>query len=143
MEPLAGLAVACNILQLAQLGIEGTKICKELYEKGSVDTGNSIERYSEDLKVLRKKLEDDLKQRHTALDRGRLNDSAQDVAAAAEELRVEFNKLKLSKSQGIPRVAAAFKIALKTLVKSGKLKKLQDGLTANENRLQTLIIKEQ
>jgi hypothetical protein len=143
MEALAGLAVACNILQLAQLGIEGISVCKELHEKGSIDSNNAIERYSEDLKILRKKLEDDLKQRNTTLARDRINASAQDVAAAAGELRVELNKLKLSKSQGMARLASAFKMSLKTLIKSGKLKKLQDRLSVNENRLQTIIVKEQ
>jgi polyhydroxyalkanoate synthesis regulator phasin len=143
MEALAGLAVASNILQLAHLGIEGIAVCKELHEKGSIDSDNAIERYSEDLKTLCKNLEDDLKQRRTTLARDGINALAQDVAAAAEELRVELNKLKLSKSQGMARLASTFKTSLKTLVKSGKLKKLQGRLTVQENRLQTIFAKQQ
>lgn len=57
-------------------------------------------------------------------------------------LRIELNKLKFSKTQGDPGVRRAFKLALKTLFKSGKLNHIQATLERQERALQSGILKD-
>lgn len=143
MEPLTALSVACNVLQLAEQGIKSAVACKELYDKGSLDEHNTLDQNSTSLNTLSKQLQDELKQTVGSVASARLHSAAQDVIKSTNELRIELNKLKLSKSQGVRRLGEAFAKALKTLVKSGKIARLQQNLEAYEKTLHLTITKEQ
>ncbi|EXJ54038.1 hypothetical protein A1O7_09375 [Cladophialophora yegresii CBS 114405] len=96
MDPVTALGLACNVVTLVEHGIEAAAVCKELYERGSLDENNIIERYADSLTAANNDLQAVLKPPATTR-ANRLRKIAEDASKAAAELKTELNKLKLSK----------------------------------------------
>jgi hypothetical protein len=141
MDPLTALGLACNIFSLVEQGIEAAAVCKELYERGSLDDNNNVERYAEGLAAANNDLQAVLKARATTR-ATRLQKIAEDASKAAADLKTELNKLKLSKSTGNRRTGTAFKMTLKTIFKKGTIDKLLKALEKQEAALQSGLLKE-
>jgi hypothetical protein len=143
MDPISALSLAANVIQVVDFGIDCIQGCKTLYERGSRDEDGTIELHAESIVQSNKTLQDVLKQqRMTGAAPARLLKIASEAFATADELRIEVNKLKLSKSQGVRRAAEAFKITLKAVMKSGRIDKLQKRLEAHDKALKSGLVRE-
>lgn len=141
MDPITALSLACNVMQLVQQAINVTRTCKTLYERGSLDENDLIENHAKDITAANKELEAALKGWPSTPRDKRLQDVASDVSKTADKLRIELNKLKLSKTQGNPKVGRAFKTALIALCKKGKINDIQATLEKQEKALQSGLLK--
>jgi len=142
MDPISAFSLACNVIQVVEFSIESAKVCKELYDSGSIDENNRIEKYTADITAANKDLQAALRSGKTAGKPSRIERVAQDASVAANELKIALNRLKLSKSQGIRRFGGAFKTTLKTLITSGTIKKLQQKLELQDTALRSSILKD-
>ena len=142
MEPLTALSLACNVIQLVEFSLESAKVCKEIYDTGSLDENKRIEKYVADVTSANKEIQTALRNPKSGRRLSRIERTAEDVSATAKELQIALNRLKLSKSQGIRKVGGAFKSTLKTLISSGTIKKLQERLELQENALRSSILKD-
>lgn len=142
MDPLTALSLAGNVIQLVDFSLKGARACKELYDAGSLDTNNVLEKSAEEIVEANKTLQDALKRRRSAGKPNRLEQVATDVSKTADGLKIALNKLKLSKSQGLRKLGGAFKVTLKTLVNNGTIKRLEQELEAQERILQSGLVKE-
>jgi hypothetical protein len=140
MDPVTALGLACNILQLVEQAIEATKVCKELYEQGSLDESNKVEEYAEGISAANKELEATfVKQAITISVRAtRVQKIANEASATAAELKKVLNQLKVSKNQ----IGAAFKTFLKTVIKKGTIDRLREKLERQDAALRSGILKE-
>jgi hypothetical protein len=57
MDPISALSLACNVIQLVEFSIESAKVCKELYDNGSIDENNRIEKYTTEITAANKDLQ--------------------------------------------------------------------------------------
>lgn len=144
MDPLSALSLACNVIQLVDFAIDCVQGCKALYEKGSRDEDGTIETYSSTVADANAELQEILKRarQRPGSKPTRLEEIAIAASNTAGELKIEINKLKLSKSQGFRRAGEAFKTALKALVNSGKIRKLLQRLETQETAARSIILKE-
>jgi hypothetical protein len=144
MDPITALALACNVTQLIEHGIDAAKACKEIYEKGSLDNNNLIEQYTDAISASNVDLDTALRAlpRPTGRHHTKLLDLAKDCAATSTELRRILAQLKLSKSQGNKRIGGAFKVTLKSIWKRGAIEKLQQTLETQDRALQSGLLKE-
>lgn len=142
MDPISALSIACNVIQLVEFSIESAKVCKELYDSGSIDENNRIEKYTAEITAANKDLQAALRSGKPASNLSRIERVAQDAFATANELKIALNRLKLSKAQGFRRLGGAFKSTLKTLITSGTIKKLQQRLELQDAALRSSILKD-
>ena len=142
MDPISALSLACNVIQLVEFSIESANVCKELYEDGSIDENNRIEKYAAEVTAANKDLQAALRCSKQAGKTLRIERIAQDASATANELKIALNRLKLSKAQGIRRLGGAFKSTLKALMTSGTIKKLQQRLELQDAALRSNILKD-
>lgn len=142
MDPVSALSLACNVIQLVEFSIESAKVCKELYDSGSIDENDRIEKYSAEITAANKELQAALRSGKSSSKPSRVERVAQDASATANELKIALNRLKLSKSQGLRRLGGAFKTTLKTLITSGTIKKLQQKLEIQDAALRSGILKD-
>ncbi len=146
MDPISALSLACNVIQLVECSIETAKVCKELYDDGSIDEHNRIEKYAADITAANKDLQVALVNGRAtskpASKPSRIERAAQDASTSANELKIALSRLKLSKSQGVRRLGGAFKSTLKTLITSGKIKALQERLERQDAALRSSLLKD-
>ena len=142
MEPISALSLACNVIQLVEFSIGSAKLCKELYDSGSIDENEQLEKYTAEITAANKDLQAALKSGKPGSKLSRIEQVAQDASATANELKIVLNKLKLSKSQGIRRLGGAFKSTLKTLIRSSTIQKLQQRLELQDAALRSNLLKE-
>ena len=141
MDPISALSLACNVIQLVEFSVESVKVCKELYDNGSLDENEKIEKYTADITAANKDLQATLRNCKPGSKPSKILQVAQDASATANELKVALNKLKLSKSQGIRRLGNAFKSTLKTLITNGTIQRLQKRLELQDAALRSTILK--
>ena len=142
MDPISALSLACNVFQLVEFSIESAKVCKELYDNGSTDENSRIEKYTADITAANKDLQNALRSDKPTGKPSRIEKVAQDSSATANELKIVLNQLKLSKAQGVRKFGFAFKSTLKTLITSGRIKKLQQELELQDTTLRSNILKD-
>jgi hypothetical protein len=142
MDPISALSLACNVIQLVEFSIESAKVCKELYDSGSVDENERIEKYTADIIAANKDLEAALRSGKPGSKPSQIQQVAQDASKTANELKIVLNRLKLSKAQGIRRLGSAFKSTLKTLIKNGTIQRLQHRLELQDAALRSSILKD-
>lgn len=95
MDPVTALALACNVTQLVGQAIEATRVCKELYERGSLDDNNRIGEYTEGIFIVTKDLDARLQDSKASSPRAtRLQKIANEASATAAELKIVLNQLK-------------------------------------------------
>ncbi|KAJ9605208.1 hypothetical protein H2200_010598 [Cladophialophora chaetospira] len=140
MDPITALALACNVTQLVEQAIEAAVACKEIYERGSLDENNQIDKYAESVTVANKELEASLK--NAATRDTRLQKLAQDVFDTATELRKVLSLLRLAKSQGARHIGRAFKTALRSKIQNGTVEKLRERLERQDTALRSSILKD-
>ncbi|KIW20683.1 hypothetical protein PV08_01260 [Exophiala spinifera] len=141
IEPVTALGLVCNIFQLIEQGIEAAVACKAIYERGSLDTNNEVERYAQSISVANKDLQTILKAQEgtRAIRARRLQSIANEAFSTAEDLKKILNNLKLSKSQW----KGAFKTSLKSLVNKGTIDRLRAKLEQQDAALRSALLKEQ
>ena len=142
MDPISALSLACNVIQLVEFSVESVKVCKELYDNGSLDENEKIEKYTADITAANKDLQATLRNCKPGSKPSKILQVAQDASATANELKVALNMLKLSKSQGIRRLGNAFKSTLKTLITNGTIQRLQKRLELQDAALRSTILKD-
>lgn len=145
MDPVAALALACNISQLIKQAVDAVKACKELYEQGGLDQNNTIEEYAESVSVANKELEVALRGQRSASSSPRptrLGKVAEDASSTTKELKTVLEHLRVSKKQGKSRLGGAFKATLKTFFKRGTISNLHRKLELQDAALQSGILKD-
>ncbi|KIX97513.1 uncharacterized protein Z520_06965 [Fonsecaea multimorphosa CBS 102226] len=144
MDPITALALACNVTQLVEQAIEAVKVCKEIYERGSLDENNHIEEYAQGIAAANKDLETTFKaQTNTSSGRPtRLQKIVDDSVATTAELKKVLNQLKLSKNQGIKKSGSAFKTTLKSIFNRGTIESLRKRLEQQDAALRSAILKD-
>ncbi|KAH0832812.1 hypothetical protein FOPE_01349 [Fonsecaea pedrosoi] len=147
MEPSAILSVICNVFQLIEQAIGAAKICKEIYDRGSLDENDKIEKYAEDITALNKDLVLVLNNNNnnpTTLPppAKKLQQLANDVSKTAVKLKKELSQLKLKKNQGIRAKGSALSMMLKSLKKRGTIDKLRAELKRQDAALQSCLVQD-
>ena len=140
MDPISALGLACNILQLVEQGIKAATVCKELYQQGSLDLHNKIEKYAEQISTANRDLKAAFQTQAltTPARATRLQDMANDASTAAAELVKVLNQLKLPKKQ----MCGAFRTFLKTFAKKKTIDGLRIELERHDAALRSGLLKE-
>ncbi|ETI21132.1 hypothetical protein G647_07476 [Cladophialophora carrionii CBS 160.54] len=140
MDPVTALGLACNVLTLVELGTDALKVCKALYERGSLDENNMIEKYAEGISAANRDVEASFGQQAVTTHARvvKLRKIAIEVSAAAAELKTLLNQLKVSKKQ----LGEAFKKSLKTVIKRGAVDRLRGRLERQDSALRSGLLKE-
>jgi hypothetical protein len=141
MDPISALALACNITQLVQQAIGVIIACKKLHEEGSLDCNNEIENYAENIAALNEDVKATLQKNTTQPTGMDLFGVAQAASDTAAELKIELNKLKFPKKQGVRGTGLAFKVALRNLYNRRALDQLQKRLEQQDALLQSGLLK--
>lgn len=141
ITPLATLALVCNITQLVGQLIDGVRCCRELWNQGSLDKHNLVETCAGQIVDANDALDLAMKSRPSSGRASRIEILAKEAVDTAKELRIELNKLKLSKAQGV-RPGEYFKRALKIFVKSGSIQRLEEKLERQERTLTSNLLKD-
>lgn len=141
LDPVTSLALACNIFQLVEQGIEAIVACKEIYKRGSLDTNKEVEKYAQSISIANKELETilNMQQDARALRARKLQGIATDAYATVDELKKVLNNLKLSKSQW----KGAFKTSLRSIISKGTIDRLRAKLEQQDAALRSALLKEQ
>lgn len=140
-DPFTILGVVCNIGQLIEQSIKVTIICKDLYQRGSLDENDEIEKYAESINRTNKELESELSKHAASSLTAEMQAIAKSAAATANELRIVLNNIKLSKKHGNRKLGGAFKATMRSLAKRGTIEKLRRDLERHDLTLQSIIIK--
>ena len=141
MDPIGALALACNVAQLVEQAIGVIVACKKLHKEGSLDENNEIEEYAENIAALNKDIKAVLQNKTSPPTGAKLLEIANAASDTAAELKIELNKLKLSKRQGLHGTGLAFKAALKSLYNRRALDRLQKKLEQQDAVLQSGLLK--
>ena len=138
MEPLAALALACNVLALIEGAVHATKACKQIHERGSLVENDRIEDLATSVAEASRDLTRELsigKSRNV-----RLNKLAKDAADTGKDLQTVLNSIKFAKTQaGKNRLT---KLTLRTLIKRGVVKRLESQLKDHQNVLSLGLLSE-
>lgn len=131
IEPLAALSLACNILQLIEVGSQTYDLIKLVYQGGSID--DSLNQKA----VLLGNISDDIKPVNRPANRHeqQLIETAESCARAARQLREEINHLIGNAKKG--RLSSAVKGAVRTLWRKPRLERLKNELDDAEKLIQT------
>ena len=141
ITPLATLALVCNITQLIGQVADAVRCCKELAKQGSLDKHNLIEGCAGQIIEANDALDLAIKSRSSSGRTSRIETLAKEAIDTAKELRIELNKLKLSKAQGV-KTADNFRRALKTFVKGSSIRRLEEKLDRQERDLKSNLLKD-
>ncbi|KIW87006.1 uncharacterized protein Z519_12303 [Cladophialophora bantiana CBS 173.52] len=144
MDPITALALACNVTQLVEQAIEAASVCKEIYERGSLDENNKIEEYANCIAAANKDLEATLNAHKVtpSTHPTRLQKVINDATATTAELKKVLNQLKLSKKQGNKQIGGAFRTTLKAIFKRGVIESLRQKLEQQDAALRSAILKD-
>ena len=141
ITPLAALAVVCNITQLIEQATGAVRRCKELWHNGSLDEHNVIEACVGDIVEANKALGLAVKPLLSSGRSAEITVLARNAINTAQDLKVELNKIKLSKAQGVRRYDN-FKRALKTFVNGGAIRRIEGKLDRQERALKSSLLKD-
>ena len=141
ITPLAALALVCNITQLTQQATNAVRCCKEIWRQGSLDRHNAIEACVEDIVEANDALAEALKPPLSFGRSSKVRTLANDAIDTAQWLNDELNKIKLSKAQGVKR-RDNFRRVLRTFIKGGTIRRLEQKLDKQERVLQSSLIKD-
>jgi len=137
MEPVSAPSLACNVLQLVELALEAVRACKQIYHTGSLEQNDRLKNFAiaviEGHHMLGRELS--INKSHNA----RLRMLTQDVNATAQELHKVLNSVKFAK-QG-KASGELLKKSIQSLVKRGKIEKLQSRLQEQESMLRSGLLK--
>ena len=141
ITPIATLALVCNITQLIAQAVDAIRCCKELWDQGSLDKNHVVERCAGNLVEANSALDLAIRSQPVAGRAAKIQTLAKDAVDTAKQLKVELNKVKLSKAQGV-RTGENFKRALKTFIKGGSIRRLEDRLERQERTLNSTLLKD-
>lgn len=133
LEPLVALGLACNVLQLVELGKDAITLIRAIYHEGAkpdeqlTENAVTLETFANEVKTHaqtgKKKYELQLQQ------------SAEKCATAARELCEEIRFLVANDKQG--RLASVVKTSVKIIRCRRRLEKLQGNLDQAEKQMNT------
>lgn len=135
LEPLVALGLACNVLQLVQLGKDTISHIKAIYQGGKLDTkvtenAAALKKFADEIKtpnqVGKKKYELELQK------------SAERCSTAAWDLCEEVQFLVTNARQG--SLISALKVAGKVTWRKRRLKRHLEGLDQAEKHMQTWLL---
>lgn len=136
LEPLAVLGLACNVLQLVEVGKHTIDLIKTVYQSGSPD--HVLE---ENTVILQSLLEEVRKCERPAKcpkHEQQLLVAADSCSAAARDLREEIKFLVGSMRQG--SLASTLKVVAKTNWRRRRLERLKESLDRTEKLMQTSLL---
>ena len=139
MEPLSALSLACNVLQLVEQSIEATRTCKQIYERGSLESNDNIEDLTKEVVSANQDVSTALSSSQSVRNTRRRK-LAQEANSTAQELHRVLNNIKYAKSQGSSN-ARVFKQTIRTLVKRGTIGRLEVRLKDQETFLRSGLLK--
>lgn len=132
LEPIAALGLACNILQLVELG------CKTIDRIKSIYQGRNPDKELDDNAAALAILSDEVK-KHTGPGSKKyekvLLESAQKCSTAAQDLREEVRFILGNAKQG--SLASALKVASKVTWRKRRLDRLKGSLEQAEKQMQS------
>lgn len=136
LEPLAALGLACNVLQLVEVGHQTINLIKTVYRGASPD--ETLERKA----AILGNISDDVKsckrpskcQKHEQ----QLLAAAERCSAAARDLREEIQFLVGNAKQG--SLVATLKVVAKTNWRRRRLERLGESLDSTEKLMQTSLL---
>ena len=135
LEPLAALGLACNILQIVDVGRQTITLIKTIYREGTPDA--TLEENAEILRAISKQIStctSNLTAQRTKRDQQLLK-LANNCSAAAQDLQEEVRFLiGTAKKENL---ISALKIAAKTNWRKRRLGRLKESLDEAERLMQT------
>lgn len=135
LEPLAALGLACNILQLVELGQKTIGCIKDVYQ------GRTPDKELEDNAVVLESLTNEM-EKHSQPGKKRfeqvLLQSATSCSTAARDLREEVHFIFRNARQG--SLTSALKVTAKVSWRKARLVRLERKLDDEEKRMQTRLL---
>ena len=140
MDPLTALSLACNVLQIIELGATMVAKCKELYKHGALAEHQEVESMARHLTNLTTDME--LPESFSSAESVQQEDKgiwtlAQQCSETANELIRELQKLGI---QGTHRKRDAVRKAIKETWKQNPFESIQRRLEQYQRTLNTLIL---
>lgn len=135
LEPLAALSLACNVLQLVELGQKTIKCIEKAYQgqtphKELKDNATELERLTNEMRKSKAPEENEYdKILHLSVDR---------CSAAASKLQKELDLVVRSAEPGSFR--SAVKVTFAALGRQHRLGKLKQNLDMEENQMRTRLL---
>ena len=139
MEPISALSLACNVLQLVEQAVEAARVCKQIYDRGSLEKNDDLEKLAEAVTAANKDLTHELTRNHSVRN-ARVTQLAKEATETALELQKVLNKIKFAKGAG-NGVSRAFKQTIRSLIKRGSIERLEVRLDNQEKALRSGLVK--
>lgn len=139
LDPLTAFSLACGTMQVVGFGCEIVSHAKELYERGSLESNDDIERSTKRLRSLNNQLLSDCTRDSLQNPRYQtLVDLATECSQTAMKLLGELDKLKITDPRSM--LGTFIKKPIATIRKKGKLEKLKSKLECSQRILDSTIL---
>ena len=137
MEPLSALSLACSLVQLVEEAVKVAGMCKQIYDRGSLEESDRLEESANDIAKANKEVQSQLLWARISGRDARLRKIAQDCTDTANELDRVLKLIKAEKTR-----KSVVKAWVRTVVKRGKIEKLQKSLQEQDRLLQSGLLKD-
>lgn len=133
LEPLAALGLACNVLQLVEVGHETIDLIKTVYRGGSPDA--TLDQHAAILKSISDEAKTCRRPTNCPKHEHQLFAAAERCSTAARDLREEIQFLVGNAKQG--SLASTLKVVAKTNWRRRRIERLKESLDSTETLMQT------
>ena len=142
MDPITGISLAASVIQIVTFSIDAAKICRELYQKGSVSEYSNLDYTTNHLASLTRSLQQSL--RNSGTQSQALTREEKDLVDLSGKCEDCANKLQreLRELQTQPRASAfeAARQAARAIYKKKRIDKIQKELQAYQSILETSLL---
>ena len=141
MEPISALSLVANVTQLVEQAIRVVKNCKEIYDRGSLEANDDIERFAKEVTEANIRLKDELATTRLSRRDKTLQELAEKSLQSSDELKAIVNQIKFGKSRPAGKMPV-FRAWIRAALKRGLIEKLETQLREQERSLRSSLIKE-
>lgn len=143
MDPITAFGLACNVLQVVEVGIKITKQVKDIHDRGSLSANDEVKQWAKDIAKEEKQLQIDVQAKgHTLGPKDtRVRDLATEAVKVSSELKTILNKIAFAKSQ-VGKKETAAKQIVRTYLKKSQIDQLTKRLQACETALDRTILRD-
>ena len=142
MDPITGTELAASVVQLVTFSLDAVRVCKELYQKGSVSEYSKIDyttgRLASSAQSLQQSLQSSSSHSHALTKEERnLLDLARKCEDCAQRLQAELQKLRMKRRTS---ALETLQKAARAFVKGHTIRKIQEELEKCKSTLETSLL---
>ena len=143
MDPVTAFGLACNVLQVVEIGIKITGQIKEIHDRGSLLSSDEVELWAVEVLKNNQDLNNEVKAKGSKPSPAdiRIQRLAEDTIKIADELKRLLNTIVFAKRQAGVK-ASALKQLVRTHFKKTQIEKLRTQLKGVESALDRTILRE-